>query len=61
MVLLNAASYGVYLVVVKPLMSKYRPITVISWVFLFGGLMAFPVGASQTQPSSGVPFRRRTG
>ncbi|MGB0248214.1 MAG: DMT family transporter, partial [Flavobacteriales bacterium] len=47
MVLLNAASYGVYLVVVKPLMSKYRPITVISWVFLFGGLMAFPVGASQ--------------
>ena len=47
MVLLNAASYGVYLVVVKPLMSKYKPITVISWVFLFGGLMAFPVGASQ--------------
>ena len=47
MVLLNAASYGVYLVVVKPLMSKYKPLTVISWVFLFGGLMAFPVGASQ--------------
>ena len=47
MVLLNAASYGVYLVVVKPLMSKYRPLTVISWVFLFGGLMAFPVGAAQ--------------
>ena len=46
MVLLNAASYGVYLVIVKPLMSKYRPITVISWVFLFGGLMSFPVGAS---------------
>ena len=47
MVLLNATSYGVYLVVVKPLMAKYRPLTVISWVFLFGGLMAFPVGASQ--------------
>ena len=47
MVLLNAASYGVYLVAVKPLMAKYRPLTVISWVFLFGGLMAFPVGASQ--------------
>ena len=47
MVLLNAASYGVYLVVVKPLMAKYRPLTVISWVFLFGGLMAFPVGAIQ--------------
>ena len=47
MVLSNAASYGVYLVVVKPLMQKYRPITVISWVFLFGGLMALPVGAPQ--------------
>lgn len=47
MVLLNATSYGVYLVVVKPLMAKYRPLTVISWVFLFGGLMAFPVGTSQ--------------
>jgi len=47
MVLLNAASYGVYLVAVKPLMAKYRPLTVISWVFLFGGLMALPVGASQ--------------
>ena len=47
MVLLNAASYGVYLVVVKPLMAKYRPLTVISWVFLFGGLMALPVGLPQ--------------
>lgn len=47
MVLLNAASYGVYLVAVKPLMAKYRPLTVISWVFLFGGLMALPFGASQ--------------
>ena len=35
MVLINAA-YGVYLVLVKPLMQKYKPITVISWVFLFG-------------------------
>ena len=28
-------------------MAKYRPLTVISWVFLFGGMMAFPVGAPQ--------------
>ena len=32
MVFLNAASYGVYLVMVKPLMQKYKPITVIKWV-----------------------------
>ena len=35
-ILINATSYGLYLVLVKPLMSKYKPITVISWVFLFG-------------------------
>lgn len=35
-VFINAASYAFYLVLVKPLMYKYKPITVISWVFLFG-------------------------
>jgi drug/metabolite transporter (DMT)-like permease len=46
-VLLNAASYGVYLVSVKPLMSKYRPITVVFFVFLFGWLIVLPFGWSQ--------------
>ena len=36
LILVNALAYGIYLVVVKPLMAKYKPITVISWVFLFG-------------------------
>ena len=44
MVLINAASYGVYLVLVKPLMQKYKPITVISWVFLFGFICVIPFG-----------------
>lgn len=35
-ILLNATSYSIYLVLVKPLMKKYSPITVISWVFTFG-------------------------
>lgn len=33
---LNAASYAVYLVIVKPLMQKYSPLTVITYVFTFG-------------------------
>ena len=33
---INAMSYAFYLVLVKPLMSKYAPITVITWVFTFG-------------------------
>lgn len=35
-VLINAASYAVYLVLVKPLMAKYKPVTVITFVFTFG-------------------------
>ncbi|MDG2426674.1 MAG: DMT family transporter [Flavobacteriales bacterium] len=47
MVLVNALSYGVYLVAVRPLMSKYSPLTVIAWVFLFGWLFSTPFGAHQ--------------
>jgi drug/metabolite transporter (DMT)-like permease len=35
-ILVNASSYSFYLVLVKPLMAKYQPITVITWVFTFG-------------------------
>lgn len=44
LVLINAASYAIYLVIVKPLMKKYRPVTVITWVFLFGWLFVLPAG-----------------
>lgn len=40
MILINAISYAVYLIIVKPLMKKYKPFTVIKWVFFFG---FFPV------------------
>ena len=33
---INAASYALYLVLVKPLMKKYSPLTVITYVFSFG-------------------------
>ena len=41
-IFLNALSYSLYLVFVKPLMTKYRAITVISWVFLFGFCFTLP-------------------
>jgi len=41
-VLMNATSYAIYLVIVKPLMTKYRPIIVIRWIFLIGLLIVFP-------------------
>ncbi|GAA4804367.1 DMT family transporter [Litoribaculum gwangyangense] len=43
-VFLNACSYGLYLVIAKTLMQKYQAITVVSWVFLFGFMYAFPFG-----------------
>jgi drug/metabolite transporter (DMT)-like permease len=35
-IFINALSFGIYLVIVKPLMNKYNPLTVISYNFLFG-------------------------
>ena len=46
-ILINATSYAVYLVMIKPLMHRYRPIIVIRWVFLFGFLMVIPFGWPQ--------------
>ena len=47
LVFINALSYSFYLVIVKPLMKKYNPLTVIKWVFLFALLMVFPVSSPQ--------------
>lgn len=47
MVLMNALSYGIYLVTVKPLMAKYEAMTVIKWVFTFGCILVFPFGFNQ--------------
>lgn len=33
---INAVSYAVYLVMAKPIMARYSPLTVITWVFTFG-------------------------
>jgi len=38
----NALAFGLYLVIVKPLMTKYKAITVIIWTFLFGFIFMFP-------------------
>ncbi|MGB1247933.1 MAG: DMT family transporter [Chitinophagales bacterium] len=35
-IFINATSYAIYLILVKPLMKKYKPLTVVKWVFFFG-------------------------
>jgi drug/metabolite transporter (DMT)-like permease len=55
LVFLNATSYGLYLVNVKPLMQRYRSLTVVKWVFLIGWIIIIPFGwqeaASADYPS----------
>ncbi len=36
------SAYGLYLVLVKPLMAKYKTITVMKWIFLFGFIYIIP-------------------
>ena len=46
-VLINACSFALYLVLAKPLMKKYHPVTVLKWVFVFGMLYVLPFGYNQ--------------
>jgi drug/metabolite transporter (DMT)-like permease len=43
-IFINASSYALYLVIVKPMMAKYHPITVMFYVFGFGLLYVLPFG-----------------
>ena len=43
-ILVNACSFGLYLVLVKPLMQRYSVVTIMAWCFLFGSIMVLPFG-----------------
>ena len=43
-IFLNAISYSWYLIIVKPLMKKYNPVSVLYMVFSIGFLLVFPFG-----------------
>jgi drug/metabolite transporter (DMT)-like permease len=47
LIILNAISYTVYFMLVKPLMKAYPPLHVIRWVFTFGFIMILPFGWMQ--------------
>ena len=55
-VFINAASYGLYLVLVKPLMQKYYPITVMFYVFGFGLLYVLPFGYTELKAVDWLSF-----
>ncbi|MFV8368920.1 DMT family transporter [Flavobacterium sp. LB2R40] len=47
LVLVNAISYGFYLIIVKKLMDKYNAFTFVKWIYLLGFLMVLPFGWSE--------------
>jgi len=47
MIFLNAMSYGIYLVLVTPLMKKYRATTIIFTLFFLGFFITLPFGYQQ--------------
>lgn len=44
LVLINAISYSIYIIIIKKLTDKYHPFTFIKWVFLFGLILVTPFG-----------------
>ena len=47
MMLINAFSYGAYLVIMKPITKKYQVITLMKWMFPVGVLMNLPFGTKE--------------
>ena len=44
LVFVNAASYGLYLILVKKLMDRYHAFSFVNWIYLIGFLMVLPFG-----------------
>ncbi len=44
LVAINAAAYGVYLVIVRPLVQRYHFLTILFWVYVFGSFVNVPQG-----------------
>ena len=47
LVLVNASSYALYLILIKNLTKKYHAITLAKWLYLIGLLMVIPFGFSE--------------
>lgn len=56
-ILINSLSYGLYLTTAPRLMKKYKPITVVTWVFACGLLFILPIGYSD---ASAIQWRELT-
>jgi len=47
LIFVNATCYGLYLILIKKLTSKYNAISLIKWLYLFGLIFVIPFGLKQ--------------
>lgn len=57
--LINTISWAFYTVIIKRMLEKYHPVTVMKWTFLFGTLTTVPAGYSQwsIMDWTAIPFK----
>ncbi|MFM2375319.1 MAG: hypothetical protein RLZZ165_416 [Bacteroidota bacterium] len=56
MIMVNAASYGLYLVFIRPLILKYNTFTIIKWLFLFGSVPNILIGLYPLSQTTATEF-----
>jgi drug/metabolite transporter (DMT)-like permease len=59
LILINAISYSIYVILIKKLTEKYHPFTFIKWLFLIGLVILIPFGykdLSEVQWLSFTPY-----
>jgi drug/metabolite transporter (DMT)-like permease len=56
-IIINAISYTVYFIIVKPLMFKYNAIVVLRWIFTIGLVLVLPFGWTEFVQ---IPWERYT-
>jgi drug/metabolite transporter (DMT)-like permease len=44
LILINVVVYSIYLVLARGIVQRYNPLTVITWIFVFGALALIPIG-----------------
>ena len=57
-IIINAISYTIYFIIVKPLMVKYNAVVVLRWVFTIGLVLVLPFGWVEFTE---IPWERYTG
>ena len=59
LVFINAASYAIYLILVKKLTTTYHPLTFIKWMYLLGILFVLPFGITEVlnMPIADIPLQ----